>query len=322
MSLNKSIGGYFELELPDFGSLYHDEALLLNSGRNALEYILSVTRFSKVYLPYYICEVITQPLERLNIDFKYYHLDNNLLPVIDSIENNEALLYVNYFGLMNSKIKSLCKEYKNVIVDNSQAFYSKPVKNVPTFYSPRKFFGLPDGGIAYAQKDLYSGLEQDYSQQRLSHLIERIEEGPEKGYKSFVSNEAKFELLPLRKMSKLTEKLLRGIDYKSIRNRRNKNFLFLHKELGERNEFSPFINTTKLDAPHSYPFLRPGNTVLMNYLINKNIYVARYWPNITNNNRVDFKLESHIINNLISLPLDQRYDLEGLESVVELIKKF
>ena len=31
------IGGYFELELNDYGSVYHDKAIAVNSGRNALE---------------------------------------------------------------------------------------------------------------------------------------------------------------------------------------------------------------------------------------------------------------------------------------------
>ena len=43
MNLYKPIGGYFELELPNNSkdNLYHNSAVALNSGRNALKYILS-----------------------------------------------------------------------------------------------------------------------------------------------------------------------------------------------------------------------------------------------------------------------------------------
>ena len=34
------IGGYFELELNNFNSLYHDEAVAVNSARNALELLI------------------------------------------------------------------------------------------------------------------------------------------------------------------------------------------------------------------------------------------------------------------------------------------
>ena len=37
----ESIGGYFELELVDRGEFIHDDGILVNTGRNALELILS-----------------------------------------------------------------------------------------------------------------------------------------------------------------------------------------------------------------------------------------------------------------------------------------
>ena len=53
----ESIGGYFSLELPKYEE-YHKDAIRLNTGRNCLEYILRARRYSKVYIPYYTCEVI------------------------------------------------------------------------------------------------------------------------------------------------------------------------------------------------------------------------------------------------------------------------
>ena len=47
------IGGYFSLELNNFRER-HDNALSLNAGRYALEYILKVRGYRKVYIPYYI----------------------------------------------------------------------------------------------------------------------------------------------------------------------------------------------------------------------------------------------------------------------------
>ena len=64
----KAIGGYFELELPK-GEEYHKSALSLNSARNCFEYILRVRKYKKVYLPYYTCEVILEPLKKLNIQY-------------------------------------------------------------------------------------------------------------------------------------------------------------------------------------------------------------------------------------------------------------
>lgn len=40
----KAIGGYFELELP-YSEEYHKNALRLNTGRNAFEYILRSKKY-------------------------------------------------------------------------------------------------------------------------------------------------------------------------------------------------------------------------------------------------------------------------------------
>ena len=55
----KEIGGYFELEL-NKNREYHKNALKLNSGRNALIFILMNLKPRKIYLPYYICDSVLE----------------------------------------------------------------------------------------------------------------------------------------------------------------------------------------------------------------------------------------------------------------------
>ena len=74
---HKSIGGYFELELPQ-GTEYHSQAIALNTGRNALEYILRARGYKRVYLPYYSCEVLLEPFKKLGVDYTFYHINANL----------------------------------------------------------------------------------------------------------------------------------------------------------------------------------------------------------------------------------------------------
>lgn len=177
-----AIGGYFELDLRDSGTAFHDHGIALNTGRNAFEYVLlSHERFRAIYVPYYVCDVMLQPLKRQGYEFRFYSMDPDMLPRIKEIGTDETLLYVNYFGIMNEKIHEVRKRFRNVVVDNSQAFFARPLKNVPTFYSPRKFFGVPDGGFAYPVGNFRSSLERDKSVDRFRHLLVRSEEGPERG---------------------------------------------------------------------------------------------------------------------------------------------
>lgn len=322
MNYSKSIGGYFQLELNNFGTVYHDNAIALNSGRNALEYILIQKKYSKVYIPYFTCDVILQPLQKLDIEYEFYHLDNSLMPQVQSVGENEVLLYTNYFGILSINVKNVIRKFVNVMIDNSQAFYDMPVDNIPTFYSPRKFFGLPDGGFAYVNRnlDLDLNLEVDKSMDRVSHLIARIENGAEAGYKLYQKNDEKLNNLPLLKMSQLTNQLLNNINFEAIRKKRNENFDIIHQALKYDNELSPMIETAKINGPMVYPFLRKGNNKLRYHLISNKILVARYWPNVIKWLEAKNIFERYLYCNLIPLPIDQRSDKKALKAIVQMIK--
>lgn len=124
-----AIGGFFELELNDNKTIYHDRAFAVNSGRNALMYILLCNKnYKKIFVPYYTCDVIMQPINKLNLNFEFYKINNDFTPKLKGIKKNEVLLYVNYFGIINKKVKNIINSYFNVIIDNSQAFFCHPHK--------------------------------------------------------------------------------------------------------------------------------------------------------------------------------------------------
>ena len=119
----KEIGGYFELELSNVDNFPQKKGIFVNSGRNALELILkSIGKIKTLYIPYYTCDVILEPLRKLNINYKFYNIDKNLELGEDIILNNdEYFLYTNYFGIKDNYIKELVYKYGNhLIVDNAQ----------------------------------------------------------------------------------------------------------------------------------------------------------------------------------------------------------
>ena len=66
----KPIGGYLSLELNE-GLERHAGALRLNAGRYALEYILKTRGYRKVYIPYYICDSVLEPIKRQAVDYGF-----------------------------------------------------------------------------------------------------------------------------------------------------------------------------------------------------------------------------------------------------------
>ena len=102
-------------------------------------------------------------------------------------------------------VEWLAKQYgKKLIVDNTQAFYAKPVEDVDTFYTCRKFFGVPDGAYLYAEAKVDFHIEQDVSYDRLSFLLKRFDLGAEAGYADFREQSERLIAQPIKGMSNLT----------------------------------------------------------------------------------------------------------------------
>jgi len=310
----KAIGGYFGIEMKS-GISYHENGMALNSGRNCLKYILGARKYSHVYVPFYTCDAILEPLKELNVRYEFYSINESMeLIKLPKINEDGALLYINYFGLKSNYIKKLAKSVPNLIVDAAQAFYMKPVRGIDTFYSPRKFFGVPGGGYVYTEKILPNDIPEDLSINRFSHLLLRVEQGAEGGYEDFVQNEKSFSRKPVRKMSKLTNLLMHSIDYKFSLKKRNENFRYLHEHLKGENEIK-WIEPDSLKGPMVYPFFSNKNG-LREKLIENRVYIATYWPNLfdlTEKKSFEFRL----YENLLPLPIDQRYGKEEMDFIIE-----
>lgn len=311
----KEIGGYFELEL-NRGSEYHNSAISLNLGRTAFEYLLRSKKIHKVFLPFYTCDVMLEPVKKTGTVYEYYHIDNYLEPVFDYtlLRSTDYFLYTNYFGLKDKFIEELAKKVPNLIIDNSQAFFAKPITRVDTFYSPRKFFGVPDGGYLYMEGVSDLEFPQDSSLERFKHLLKRVEFGAEVGYEDFKANDISFINNPIMRMSKLTKALLCNIDYEFAKRKRVENFLFLHDHLSKSNELQ--IKLVGESVPMVYPFLTNKYNIKRELLKNK-IYVATYWPNVIKNNKKG-EVEYYLAERIVCLPIDHRY---GIEEMKEIIKK-
>lgn len=311
----KSLGGYFELELIDNGA-YHQGALKLNTGRHALQLLLKNIDCSKIYLPFYTCEVIIDSVVKLNIPYSFYGVNLDLEPEFDFslVRADEYFLYINYFGLKDDFIDCLKRICPNIIIDNSQSFYSKPLTNTPTFYTARKFFGVPDG--AYLFGDIpaakYSELPTGSSYDRFEFLLKRIDLSAEEGYCDFQLAENRISDLPIEKMSKLTDKLLSSIDYKLVAEKRCRNFSHLADALYKYNNYS--VTWNGVQVPMVYPFLT-NQSDLKAKLINNKIYTPSYWPNVMNSVSKT-SVEFFITTNFIFLPIDQRYSTEDMDNII------
>lgn len=320
-----AIGGYFELELSDRGHFPHDDGYCVNSGRNALELILrNIREISRLWIPYYTCDVILEPIEKLGIQYSFYHVNQDLeLSDALDLQAGEYILLTNYFGIKDLYVSEMASKYgERLIVDNSQAYFSDPVEGIKTFYSPRKFVGVPDGGIAIipgTEIDM-SAYEQDYSYDRCSHLLKRIDLGATEGYADFKQNSLVLKKQPIRRMSRLTSAVLRSVDFESVKETRLSNLRFLHENLRDCNILRCVNEAMNSTCPMVYPYIHSCiDSPIRQQLIQNKIFVAAYWPNVQDWCR-EGDVENCLYSGIIPLPIDQRYSLNDMSRILNTLK--
>ena len=278
MTNTKEIGGYFGLEKL-ISDEYYPDLVAVNNARCALLYIIKARHYKKVYLPYFLCDSVRLVLERERIPFEEYRIDRSFLPLLDIHTNSDEVVYiVNYYGLISEKqLISLKNRYGNIVVDNAQAFFTRPIEGIDTIYSCRKFFGVPDGGYAYTDAEFQDTIPVDVSMERMKHILGRFEGNSASDYYDyFNNNDESFKEIELRHMSKLTHNILGAIDYQAAKRQREENFLFLSKALGERN----LLEVNCPPGPYAYPFYIQNGMTIKKQLAKKKIYVATLWPNV------------------------------------------
>lgn len=309
----KSIGGYFELEF-NKGEHYHKDAIKLNTARSCFEYILRARGYQKVYMPYYTCPVMFHLLLKLGIQYSCYNINESFeITKYPILQDNEAILYTNYFGLKQRYVEILAIKYgSKLIVDNAQAFYSPRINCIDTFYSARKFFGVPDGAYLYSDVNLHIEIPQDISLSRVAHLLKRIDYSAEEGYQDFKKSEQSLDQSPILLMSKLTESILTNVDYEQVAKVRRKNYELLNKALQNRNQIS--LDLCQDYVPMVYPYV--GEYIdLRNRLIANRVFVPKYWENDVE----VAEFESALSQRLIPLPIDQRYSDQEMNLIISLI---
>lgn len=313
------IGGFLSLELDNNGKPYHSKGIELNSGRNCLKLILKERRVNHLYIPYYTCESVVDVCKETVAKVSFYTINDNLeLDEDFKALSGATVLLTNYFGIKGDYISDVVQRFGRVIVDNSQGFYDKPLNNVDTFYSPRKFFGIADGGYLMTALSISTEFSRGKSYNRMSHLLKRIDLGAQHSYGDFIENDESIIDEPIALMSKLTQAILGGVNYSSVARKRRRNYNILHESLKKFNVFRAETNDDVV--PLIYPF-RTKVKGLREFLISKKIYVAKYWPNMNlwtpvNSNQIN------IANEIIALPIDQRYATKEMQYVVEVILEF
>lgn len=262
------------------------QVVKLNLARNCLKYLIRAYGINEIFVPFYTCNTVWNSVRQEGCKISFYHIDQNFMP-IECFPQNAFILYTNYFGLCNENCNNLARIYPNLIIDNSQAFYSESI-GLASFNSLRKFFDVTNGGFLYTNKILNEEFEQDFLVLPSAKFNQN--------YSQFLKNELILnQETTIKLMSNDVEKIIKKIDFNKEKERRI-NLFIQYENIFKKDNDIP-ITLKDGEVPYCYPFCT--NKTFFNKILNENnIILLKLWKNYPKNFTECF------LNNVAAMPLD------------------
>lgn len=331
------------LWLKRFGNI-----VLTTSGRGALSLLLDHVkpRFKSVLLPSYICDSVILPFELAGYELTYYDVDEYLKPIdIDMIKisNVGIFLHMGYFGFSTNEILSdlisiLKSESVIAIEDVTHTLFSQrnnPIESDFIIGSIRKWFGIPSGGFLASDKTMNFELidaNVDLINTRRSSLNQKFEymisgnESIKSAYLSGINRAEQIldEDVKAYKIDQQSETIIKNFDYKQLQSSRKRNYEFLLKHLSDVDGIEVIFSDLGNDVtPIFFPiYVKSNRDELRRKLIENEIYCPIHWPipkQVNGNLNI---ITKNIYESILSLPCDQRYQIEDMHRIINEIVSF
>lgn len=338
---------------------FNKNYIFLNSGRTCLNYINCILPIGKILTPNYLCssmkmdrEIISYNIiDQLTID--YFDLKN----IINNSENIVAILIVNYFGRIDQNIEiiqELCESNNICIIEDRTHNFITENNDYGdiTFSSLRKTLPIIDGAYLHIRKDMNLSIQlninmnpyQSLTFSYLKYLNCKIFGSLLKNFKLM-----KFIWRPLLlqsddmfednnynyKIPSISMFILKHLDLEKIYNKRIENNKYLFTELETCSFYDEYVGS--FGFPVKFNDEEERNH-FRNKLIQNNIYCPIHWKlsdsksncsesicsnntNDSNNSNDEYKsISKNISETIMTIPSDQRYNINDLKRVVNNIK--
>lgn len=337
----RPIGGFLPLE-NDFVMEFSESVLsnwvgtdavyLASSSRSALFSLVRSSSIQRLWLPAYSCKTIAPDLE-----VSYFPIDtDSLTPNVDFLESNvrdgDLVLAIDYFGTpQNAIFLDFVRSNPDIvwIQDCAQAMDPGTAWGHFRLYSPRKLFGVSDGGVLVGspEHELWSLLPNLRAvSAHLVGLMPRVLRALElqvgvklNAYDSYQFSES-IVSVDQNAMSDYAVAQLNHISANKAATARKRNYARLHDHLSDYGMLS--INTESW-VPFGYPILSSERDLLVKKLASRGIFAASHWRTIPAP-VAEFPDEHILSSRQVTLPCDQRYDENDMEwmagEVIDVLK--
>jgi dTDP-4-amino-4,6-dideoxygalactose transaminase len=307
--------------------------LLLSTARAGIALLVERLAPSQVWFPSYLCEAMLAGIGESRARIRFYAVDGDLrllsLDWIEEVKEGDIVVMIDYFGFTgNLSCASLVKGRGAWIVEDAcQALLSEDVGKHADFvlYSPRKFVGVPDGGIIVLNSEVEIGdvpsltPPADWWLKAFYATLLRREfdlyGGDRRWFVLFQEIEASAPVGQFG-MSDLSRNLLRcGFDYPEIAKRRIQNYQAL---LGDLEPSALFPDLPRGIVPLGFPIRVKNRDQLRQTLFTYQIYPPVHWP-IKGIVPAAFHESHALAAEIMTLPCDQRYDIHDMKRMAQIV---
>ncbi len=337
------IGGMFGLEVPDSHSGSEERPrpaflagphVLLASARSAFALLAQALSPANVWLPSYLCGVVLQAFPSGSIRVRFYPVDRHLRVAEDDwlrlVEHGDMVVFLNYFGFSQWEELAAAAAARGawVVEDACLALLNQHHCQHAHYviFSPRKFVGVPDGGIlqiGHAASLPEASLTPAPSSWwmdclQASTLRREFDShgGDRRWFELFQKVEREMPFEPHR-MSDLTYRILnRDVDWTAVADSRRANYRTLAVELAELAVFPALAEGV---VPAGFPIRVKNRDQLLKLLFSLEIYPPVHW-NLTGVIPAEFEESHQLASQEITIPCDQRYGPREMSRVAAAIQ--
>lgn len=335
---NKIIGGMFGLPQTLLSDLtvdtgrwlfLRDSNLFLANARSGILILIDLLKPCNVWMPSYLCPTMVEAVDQKKTGLKFYEIDYNLrIPSVDwtqQIQADDIVVFIDYFGFpLDANVVDIVKKQGGWILEDAcQALLSEHVGAHSDFvlFSPRKFIGIPDGGVLVSCCDVsFDNVDlqptpTSWWMKTLEAAINRREfdkyGGKRRWYQLFQETKS---IMPCGyfTMSDLSKKLLfQGFDYSKTAHQRIENYLVLANEL---KEIALFPELSQGTVPIGFPVILNKRDQILQKLFRHEIYPPVHWS-IRDTVPCKFEDSHRLSATIATLLCDQRYGEANMERI-------
>lgn len=277
--------------------------------------------------------------------------------LLESGEYDDGIFYLNhYFGViqpidMLERLRKLCSRHGLTIIEDTTHSIFTRTRTIGDYCiaSLRKWMPIPEGAVIYSIRELpkeWGILEHAKPSAKIDAMVlKKFFLGQNTPYKElmgaeeinevyrqiFVTEEEKIEIEKVEQekvyaISELSAFLLKCQDISRIKAARKENYLFLQEKLtghgiffyGQENDPSNSVDKDTIPYAALLRLKKHNRDDFRKYLMEHKVYCAVHWP-VGTEEQYRHVHVSQWAQELISLPIDQRYGREEMQYLADTI---